>query len=293
MILFPLSSRSAPPTADPLAVRFSKHHSGRAALRRGRVWLAAGLLAVLVAPASVGAPAPPGTTITLPPPRPGFLFPQHETLTYAVDWRVFPAGTATIHLDAENDSEHVQVNGDSSGAINLIFRVNDRFQSTFSRSTGCSAVFSKQTVEGRRQVSSDQQYAPAQHRTVYDERNAVSHIHRSEQAAIPGCVTDMLSGIFQAAAQPLEVGRDIHVPVAEANHVTDVTLHVEAREAIRTSSATYQTLRVEPTASAGAVRAKGNVWIWYSDDDRHTPVQMRAHLPWGTLTFRLTRIDGR
>jgi hypothetical protein len=242
---------------------------------------------------AVAAPVPPNTGLTLPPPHPGFNFPQHLTLNYVVDWRVFPAGTASIRLDGENDSEHVQATADSSGATNLIFRVNDRYSSTFSRSQGCSAAFSKQVLEGRRQLSSDQQFNQATRRTIYDERNAIAHNHRTLQSALPGCVTDMLSGIFAASSQTIDVGHDLHLPVAEANHVTDVTLHVEAREAVRTPLATYQTLRVQATAPPGAVRVKGEIWIWYTDDERHLPVQMRAHLPWGTLTFRLTRIDGR
>ena len=35
----------------------------------------------------------------LSPPRAGFSFPQKETLTYSVDWRVFPAGTAVVHFE--------------------------------------------------------------------------------------------------------------------------------------------------------------------------------------------------
>jgi hypothetical protein len=33
------------------------------------------------------------------------------------------------------------------------------------------------------------------------------------------------------------------------------------------------------------------VWVWYTDDAAHIPVQMRARLFWGTLTFRLNRIE--
>ena len=32
---------------------------------------------------------------------PGFSFPQKQTLTYSVDWRVFPAGTAVLHFEAD------------------------------------------------------------------------------------------------------------------------------------------------------------------------------------------------
>jgi len=39
------------------------------------------------------------------------------------------------------------------------------------------------------------------------------------------------------------------------------------------------------------VKSKGRIWIWYSDDANHTPVQMRARMFWGTITFRLTRVE--
>jgi hypothetical protein len=232
-----------------------------------------------------------GSLPPLPPPRTGWSFPQKETLTYAVDWRVFPAGTAVLHLEADGDAERISVTGDSVGAINLIFRVSDRFQSSFNRKTGCSMSFSKQLIEGHRQVNSDQQFTYGQHRTSYDEKNLISHIHRTEQSPIPPCVTDLLSAMFYIASQPLQVGQQMHMPIADAGRVTDVTLHVEGREAIRTPTATYQTLRVQPTADAGVVKNRGNIWIWYTDDDRHIPVQMRARLFWGTITFRLTGLE--
>jgi hypothetical protein len=41
------------------------------------------------------------------------------------------------------------------------------------------------------------------------------------------------------------------------------------------------------------VKNRGNIWIWYSDDNRHLPVQMRARLFWGTITLRLTSVEQR
>ncbi len=90
----------------------------------------------------------------LAPPRPGFSFPQKQTLTYAVDWRVFPAGTAVIHFEADGDRERITATADTSGAINMLFHVADNFQSDFDREKGCTYDFDKQTVEGRRQINS-------------------------------------------------------------------------------------------------------------------------------------------
>jgi len=48
---------------------------------------------------------------------------------------------------------------------------------------------------------------------------------------------------------------------------------------------------VQPEAASGVVKNKGRIWIWYSDDANHIPVQMRGQLFWGTITFRLARIE--
>ncbi|RXS98138.1 DUF3108 domain-containing protein [Silvibacterium dinghuense] len=238
------------------------------------------------APAHSQQPAP-----QLPPPHAGYSFPAKQTLNYAVDWRVFPAGVVAFHLEQDGDLQRVSVTADTIGAVNLIFRVTDRFQSAFHRSTGCSDSFSKQLIEGRRQVNSELHFDYTQHKAFQSETNLVSRITRHQESSIPACVTDSLSAIFYAASQPMTVGQSFQVPLADAMKTIPVTMKVEGREEIKTPAGTYQTVRVEPTADAGIVKNRGNIWIWYTDDDRHLPVQMRARLFWGTITFRLTSVE--
>lgn len=244
------------------------------------------LIAAAAAAAAALAQAP--QTVPLPPPRPAYNFPPHQTLTYTVDWRVFPAGTTVMHLQQEGDEERVTASGDTLGAINLIYRVSDRFQSSFNRTTGCSAGFAKQLQEGRRQVSTDLKFDYAHGKALLNEKNQVKGTTKASEAPVGPCVTDMLSAIFYPASQPLVPGQSFRMPLADAMHTVIVTMKTEARETIRTPLGTYQTVRVQPTADAGVVKARGNIWIWYTDDDRHLPVQMRARLFWGTITFRLT-----
>jgi hypothetical protein len=68
---------------------------------------------------------------------------------------------------------------------------------------------------------------------------------------------------------------------------------VEGREELKTPAGTFKTIRVEPTADAGVVKNRGQIWIWYTDDDRHLPVQMRARSFWGTITFRLASVESK
>jgi hypothetical protein len=229
----------------------------------------------------------------LTPPMAGFSFPQKQTLTYSVDWRVFPAGTAVIHFEAAGDRERLTATADTIGAINLLFHVGDRFESSFDREKGCTYEFDKQTVEGRRHLESTLKLDYSQPKSILDEKNLVTGQTKHVESPIPGCLTDLLTGVFYASSQPMALGHTFMIPVVDAMHSVPVTMRVEGREEIKTSLGVFKTLRVQPTADAGVVKNRGNIWIWYTDDERHLPVQMRARLFWGTITFRLTGNDNK
>jgi len=224
----------------------------------------------------------------LPPPRSGFSFPQRQTLTYSVDWRVFPAGTAVIRFDSYGDRERLSASADTIGAINLLFHVSDHFQSTFDRQRGCTYQFDKQTVEGRRQINSTLKLDYTAGKSILDERNQVNKQSKHLEAPIQGCLTDLLTGVFYASSQPIEIGHNFFMPVVDAQRTVWVTMKPERREEIKTPFGTFHTIRVQPTADAGVVKNRGAIWIWYTDDERHIPVQMQARLFLGTITFRLT-----
>jgi hypothetical protein len=230
---------------------------------------------------------------TLQPPPTGYSFPSHETLSYTVDWRVFTAGTAVFHLDREGNVEKVAATADSVGGVTMLFPVIDRFQSGFDTRTGCSTGFSKQLQEGRRKVSSDLSFNYATGKQTQVERNLVKGTSKQQTASIPACVTDSLSAIFYAASQPLIVGQSVKFPLADSMRTVTVTMKVEAREEIKTPAGTFQTLRVQPTADEGVVKHRGKIWIWYTDDPRHMPVQIRAQLFWGTITFHLQSYESK
>jgi hypothetical protein len=246
--------------------------------------LVAGLLAPMANSQSV---AP------LSPPRAGYSFPAKQTLTYSVDWRVFTAGTAVLHLEQDGTKEKLTATAETVGAINLLFHVSDKFQSTFDREKGCTEEFDKQTVEGRRQINSTMKLDYQEGKSVLDEKNLVTTQTKRLESGIPSCLTDLLTGMFYAASQPLEVGKSFSFPVADPLRTVVVSMKVEGKEELKTQAGSFHTIRVQPTADAGVVKNRGNIWIWYTDDDRHMPVQMRARLFWGTITFRLMSVDSK
>jgi len=179
-----------------------------------------------------GKPAAPVQIPTLQPPVAGYVFPDHQTLTFTVDWRVFTGGTAVFHLEQQGDQLKVSATADTVGAVNMLFPVMDRFQSSLDTRTGCSAGFSKQTQEGRRKISGDLTFDAATGKQTEVEKNLVKGTQKTQTSSIPACVTDSLSALFYAASQRLAVGQDVSFPLADALRTVTVTMKVEAKEEI-------------------------------------------------------------
>ena len=226
----------------------------------------------------------------LQPPVAGYVFPARQTLTFTVDWRCLPgdgglpSGAAGRPVACDGYGGHggrgeYAVSG--SGPVSI----GDGHQD------GMFGGFWKQVQEGRRKVSSDLTFDYNAGKQTQVERNLVKGTQKQQTTSIPACVTDSLSGIFYAASQRLTVGQDFGFPLADAMRTVTVTMKVEAREEIKTPAGTFQTIRVQPTAEEGVVKNRGNIWIWYTDDARHMPVQIRARLFWGTITFHLQSVE--
>ena len=231
---------------------------------------------------------------TLQAPVAGFSFPVKETLSFDVDWRVFTAGTAVFHLEqAPGGPLKISATADTAGATNMLFPVVDKFQAGLDTRTGCSTGFSKQLQEGPRKVNSELNFDYNAGKQTQFEKNMVKGTSKTLTASIPACVTDSLSAIFYAASQPLVVGQSVRFPLADSMRTVTVVMKVEAKEEIKTPAGTFQTIRVEPTAAEGIVKNRGNIWIWYTDDARHLPVQIRARLFFGTITFHLKSVEAK
>jgi hypothetical protein len=227
------------------------------------------------------------------PPPPAYHLPNGQTLTYEVEWRLFDAGTATVHLEPAGSEEKVVVTADSIGAVGLLFHVHDRLESSFNPKTFCSQSVSKQTEEGFRRVNLTLRFDSERGKSVLDEINLRDNQKKHVENDIPACVTDVLSGLFYIAARPLITDSSFSFPINDGGKTNHVEVVVEKDEQVKVPAGTYNAIRVQPETPDGPLKNKGQILIWYSDDQAHTPVQMHARLFWGSLTLRLSRIDGK
>lgn len=252
-----------------------------------------------------GAPQQPGTKVasakpsdvtTFPPmptPETGYHPPVGQTLVYGAEWRVFNAGTATLHLEQNGQQGHVSATADAAGTVALLYHVHDHYESVFDLSSFCSKELTKKMEEGLRRVNATIDFDYQRNKALLDQKNLRKGDSKHAENDIPACVTDVLSAFYYVGSLPLEPGKTVSFPLNDGGKTVVVDVHGEAREQVKTPAGTFNTIRVQPDVPSGVLKSKGKLWIWYSEAFPRIPIRLKGHLFWGTVTFTLQRIEGK
>jgi Protein of unknown function (DUF3108) len=266
--------------------------------RQRRFWAAfvvASSFCLRPAAISVALQAQPTATIRasnrIIPPQPTYVFPDSQTYVYVGEWHLITAGTGTVKMETAGKERKVTATAESQGAVNVIFPVRDRFEARFDPRTFCSLSIFKHSEEGSHKRETSIQFDYARKKTVLDERNLkTGETKKVENDLDASCATDVITGFYYLQSLPLAAGAVYDFPISDGK-TTVVRATVEKREQVKVPAGTFPAVMVTAEATSGSLKSKGKVWVWYSDDASHTPVQMKVKLGWGTLLFRLQKIE--
>ena len=258
--------------------------------------LAAALFCMIGAGNPQNAPKPGTATSTasaearIIPPSPSYHFPASKTLVYGADWHALNAGTATIQLHPDGTTEKLSAVANSSGALNLFFPVHDWFEAHFDPKTFCSTRVFKHSEEGKRKREVRIQVDYERRKSVLDEKNLKTGETKHEENDAPACATDIVSGFFYIASLPLQTGSVFSFPVSDGGKTSVAVVSVEGREQVKVPAGTFPAIRVSIEAASGKLQGKGKLWVWFSDDAEHMPLQMQGKMGWGTVMFKLQNV---
>lgn len=228
-----------------------------------------------------------GKAAQVHPPAPGYRFPNGQTLYYKGEWRIFEAGVATLRMDAAGGQQRIVGTADSTGFVAKLFRVHDIFESFFDARSFCSLQLTKHVEEGSRMREINIRFDNAAKKSILDQKVPSTGETKHAENDTPGCVTDVIAGIFYIGSLKLEPGMSYVFPMNDGGKTVDVRLSIEGRETIKTDAGTFNAVRVRPEGGTG----RANVMIWYTDDAAHIPVRLKSKAFWGTLTMTLKKIE--
>jgi Protein of unknown function (DUF3108) len=255
------------------------------------IWAGFTVLSILAFGQAPGSIVTIGPSAEILPPTSAYAFPDGQAYVYGVEWHLFNAGTTTVKLESSGPDQKVSAIADSAGVANVLYGVHDRFEAHFDPKTFCSIGLTKHSEEGPHKRDTRVTFDYPKRKSRLQEKNLKTGETKQAENDIPPCVTDVVTGFYYLASLPLHSGNSYTFPVNDGGKTAEVTARVEGNERVKVPAGTFATIRVAAEATSGNLKGRGRIWAWFTDDGNHTPVQMRAKLSWGTLLFRLQRID--
>ncbi|HEY3835922.1 MAG TPA: DUF3108 domain-containing protein [Bryobacteraceae bacterium] len=263
-------------------------HFSRFLSLRIAVALIAALLAASI-PLPVEAQSSPGSS------NPGIL-PAKETLDYDIEWRLGTAGHAKLEWYATTPRIHMgyesKLHLESAGLVSRLYKVSDLYTVEMTP-TLCAESTVMTSHEGSRNRETRVNYNSAARKANYVERDLTKNtIFSQKEIQIPGCVYDVLGGLFALRAIRLEPGHATEFHMSDGKKSVAAKVEAEKREEIKTDAGTFKTVRYQAYLFNDVLfRRSAHLYIWLSDDNRKMPVQIQIRLAIaiGTITFKLAK----
>ena len=220
--------------------------------------------------------------------------PARETLYYNLEWRLITAGKARVEWMPRPQARGWQVNLhlESVGLVSKLFRVNDDYTALLNPSL-CVESAEMTTQEGSRQRETKITYDAEAKKAFYLELDRIRNSTvLSKELDIPGCVHDVIGGLYFIRDLSLEPGQTTEVPVSDGKKSVLAKVEAQQREDVKTPDGSFKTVRYELYLFNHVLWDRsGHLTIWLSDDRRKLPVQLRVRLPFtiGTILLQLTK----
>ena len=213
-------------------------------------------------------------------------------LNYNVEWRLIRAGTVSI--DAGEAGGHVKI--DSAGLVSTLFKVDDIYTVRYAPRF-CVSESTLDAREGSRHRQTTVTYDRERGRATLTERDLVKNEVRGlAQTEVPPCVHEVLGAILALRGSALEPGQSTLLPVSNGRRSAQVKVEAQEREGVTTPAGVFKTIRYEASLMNGVIyQRSGRVFLWFTDDEKRTPVQIRLRLsfPIGTVTLQLQKEESK
>lgn len=247
---------------------------------------------IILVPLAIASPEPtavPGNNLKTT----NLAFLSSEKLTYTVSWsKVLKAGTAVMQAKEETtaDGKHVYrltSTAKSSGVVRMIYPVSDLVQGVMDADELCSLSYSLNQHHGKRKKVRIM---------TFDQANSLSLITENGSAyqtfSTPEHVQDPLSALYYVRTrEDLDKVKSLFVDVHDDGKNWAVEIQVLGKEKISTPAGTFNTIKVKTFPKyEGVFQHKGEIFIWFTDDERRIPVLMKSTIAIGSIVATLTEI---
>lgn len=223
-------------------------------------------------------------------PRGNVPFRVGERIEFNVGWGLVNAGSSTLTvLDTVRVNGHscwrIQSEARSNEVLSKLYPVRDKVVTWMDTGGLFSRGLHKNLSEGT--------YKKVRDYSIIPERRMV--IKRKEgqpvdTLRIRGPVQDVLSAFYWVRTQPLAVGQVLEVEAVDDMKSYRLAVKVLARETVKLKSGSFDCFKIQPILlGEGLFKAKGEVFIWLTADERRIPVKMKSKIFIGAISASMVK----
>jgi hypothetical protein len=215
-------------------------------------------------------------------------FTVGERLEYAAKFGFLNLGTMVLEVTdtatiADRPCYRITSLLNSNPDLGFLFALNDTIEVSTTADMLLPVIYDKRVHEGK--------YAK---RTTlrFDQDSLYVHYSDTLRYAIPPGTRDLLSFWYYLRRIPLVVGDTLDLIIHETKENHTIKCHVRRKDTLKTTLGKMLTVLVVPqTKGKGVFGTTGSMEIWYSDDEKRYPVQIKTRMKFGTATFKLKGVS--
>ncbi len=211
-------------------------------------------------------------------------FQPGERLEFLINWMGMNAGKAIMEVGNEVEiggarAFHITSIARSNDFISRFFPVEDRIETFIDTENLFPLKFMIHQREGRRVKEREVQYDQTRHKAVQLEEG------KEETFDIEPKAQDALSALYFFRTLNIPVaGESAIIKVHEGGKNWDLEVKVLGRETLDTPVGSFNTVKTVVMARyEGVFLNKGDITVWFTDDNRHLPVQMQSKVVIGSV----------
>ncbi len=222
------------------------------------------------------------------------FFKEGECFKYRIHYGLLNAGFAEIKLEESNlnpDEFHAVGTGKTTGMVSLFFKVQDRYESYFSKDSTKPSYAVRRVDEGgytiRRNIAFD---------TIANVAITEDLKKKTLDTTAAVNVYDFISGFYKMRTTSFknqEIGNHTLVNLFFDKEVFPFQLKLIGREEIRTKFGKIKVLKLRPLVQSGRVfKEEESLTLWVTDDKNKIPIRIKADLAVGSLKADLIEYKG-
>jgi Protein of unknown function (DUF3108) len=215
-----------------------------------------------------------------------------EQLVYRIHYGFIDAGIATIKIKDSltpvlgKKAYHIVGTGVSIGVLNVVFKVNDRYETYIDAQSLCPIMFVRRVDEGGFKIKQDM---------VFDQDYHIVNSN-GKKIKVPAYIQDMLSAFYYSRTFDYaneKPGKIDSVITFVDNEVWNLKIKFMRRDTIKSDVGKIACMVFEPMVQKGRIfKHNDDLQVWISDDKNHIPIRAQANILVGSIKMDIMSWSG-